>query len=122
MNIGGYRMLKKTVSVFMALIVGVILALYGVFLSVFADGNINERLMLIGIVLLIFFVISYVLTKFNPHQAVLNVILMASPSIAVLIFQDFSGYIILYISSIIVSCGLGFFLGKTVSKKKSSNP
>ncbi len=114
-------MVKILVIALIAVIAGILMALYGVFLSVFADGKMTERLMLIAIVLVLFFVISYFLTKIHPQQAVLSLILTASPSIAVLIFQRFNGYIILYISSIIGACVLGFILGKRATKKISSN-
>lgn len=114
-------MIKKIVIALIAVIAGILMALYGVFLSVFADGNMDERLILIAIVLVLFFVITYFLTKIHPQQAVLSLILTVSPSIAVLIFQRFNGYIILYISSIIGACGLGFILGKKSAKKISSN-
>lgn len=115
-------MIKNIAMALISVVAGILMALYGVFLSVFADGNLNERLMLIAIVLVLFFLITYFLAKIQPRQAVLSVILTASPSIVVLIFQEFNGYIILYISAILLACGIGCILGQKSAKHKSSNP
>jgi cytochrome c biogenesis factor len=60
-------MLKSILISIAALLFGIFVTVFGVFLSIFADGNINERLILIAIVLLVLFILSLFFTVIDSQ-------------------------------------------------------
>ena len=108
-------MLKKFVLSLMALLVGVAIAIFGVFLSVFADGNLSERLMLIATVLLVYFVLTLVFTYIQPDKAWFNAAFLNISGIIALILNYENIYYVLYIFSILVLSFFGVIAGRRLS-------
>lgn len=58
----------RTFTAFMlSLILGSIIGLYGVIVSVFADGPLNERIITIGIIILVYITVSFIFGYFFPE-------------------------------------------------------
>lgn len=51
----------------LAVILGSIIGLYGVIVSVFADGPINERIITIGIIILVYILFGFLFGYFFPE-------------------------------------------------------
>lgn len=111
---GVIAMVKSFFVSLIALLCGVLITIFGVFLSIFSDGNMNERLILITIVLLILFALSSLFTTIQPQRSVLNVALMGSGGITVLILNYQNIYYLFYIFSILLVCVLGVITGRNL--------
>jgi hypothetical protein len=114
-------MLKSILISIAAVLFGIFVTVFGVFLSIFADGNINERLILIAIVLLVLFILSLFFTVIDPKRSTLNVALLASGGIIVLFFNYQNIYYLLYIFSILLACFLGIITGKKIQHRFDKN-
>jgi integral membrane sensor domain MASE1 len=117
-------MLKSILISVVALIFGAIITVYGVFLSVFADGNLTERLILIGAVLLILFVLSLFFTYIQPQKALLNSAFLGSGGIIVLLIYRQNIYYFLYSLMILLVCLAGVYIGRKLNvryRNKSIN-
>lgn len=105
-------MFKKFFMLILALAIGLFVALFGVFLSVFADGNLNERLVLIAITLLVLFLVTFVFTLIRPAMAYPYAMLIGLPGVFVLLIQSWDFYHILYSLLIVILCFFGIFMAK----------
>lgn len=105
-------MLKSILLSVVALICGAFITLYGVFLSVFADGRLTERLILISVVLLILFVLSSMFAYIQPKNALLNSTLLGGGGIIVLIIYRQNVYYFLYSFMILAVCLTGVYIGR----------
>jgi hypothetical protein len=116
-------MLKKVVLFIFALALGLLIAVFGVFLSVFADGNLNERLVFIAVVLMILFILSLIFTVIRPHQSLIFASLLGIPGIFILLIKSQDFYHILYSILILIFCLIGAYSGKKINlvfaKKKA---
>jgi lysylphosphatidylglycerol synthetase-like protein (DUF2156 family) len=102
-------MLKKIFILILALTFGLFISLYGVFLSVFADGNLNERLVLIAITLVVLFFVTFVFTLIRPSMAWFFAALIGLPGVFVLLIQSRDVYHILYSLLILLFCYFGMY-------------
>lgn len=110
-------MLKSILLSIVALICGALISIYGVFLSVFADGGINERLILIAIILIVLFVFSTVFAYTQPRNAWLNAAFLGGGGIIILLLDLQNVYYFLYSFMIILVCSAGVLVGKRLRKK-----
>ncbi|MDP3304939.1 MAG: hypothetical protein Q8S15_02565 [Erysipelotrichaceae bacterium] len=110
-------MLKSILLSVAALICGALISLYGVFLSVFADGGINERLILIVIVLLLLFVLSTIFAYIQPHNAWLNAAFLGGGGVIILLLDPQNVYYFLYSFMIFLVCLAGVWVGKKLNSK-----
>lgn len=108
-------MLKSILLSVAAMISGALISIYGVFLSVFADGGVNERLMLIAIVLLILFAVSTVFTYIQPRNAWLNAAFLGGGGVIILLLDLQNVYYFLYGIMIILVCSAGVWVGKKLN-------
>lgn len=116
-------MLKSILLSLIALILGALISIYGVFLSVFADGGINERLILIAIVLIVLFVFSTVFTYVQPRNAWLNAVFLGGGGVIILLLDLQNVYYFLYSFMIFLVCFAGILVGKKLNRryKKANN-
>ena len=110
-------MLKSILLSVAAMILGALISLYGVFLSVFADGGINERLILIAIVLLLLFVLSTGFAYIQPRNAWLNAAFLGGGGVIILLLDVQNVYYFLYSFMILLVCTAGVWVGKILSVK-----
>ena len=105
-------MLKNILLSVMALVIGTFITIFGVFLSVFADGGLNERLILIAIVLLVLFISSSAFAYIQPSKSLLNAAFLGGGGITVLMINHQNIYYSLYSLSILLVCLAGVFVGR----------
>lgn len=110
-------MLKSILLSVAALICGALISLYGVFLSVFADGGINERLILIAIVLTVLFFLSTIFAYIQPRNAWLNAAFLGGGGVIILLLDPQNVYYFLYSFMIFLVCLAGVWVGKKLNSK-----
>lgn len=114
-------MLKRMFVSMVALLCGGFITIFGVFLSIFADGGLNERLILIAIVLLVLFILTLIFTYFQPEWALLNTTWLSGGGIIVLILNYQNSYYLLYIVSIFLVCFFGVITGRNLHHRFGKN-
>ena len=115
--------MKKLISIIISLLFGAFIGFFGVFNSVFSDGSINERLITIGVIMLIYIVISFVFGLTAPAFSWQWGILISSVGVVFLVLysiKEFSPYYLIYLILIIgLSCKSSYIGNKVRSTKKS---
>lgn len=101
---------------------GVILCLFGVFVSVFANTDPPERLLTISIILLFYFIISGAWSFSCPGHILGWGILLSMPGLLFLagcLWKGFNPYYLLYMTLIFFSVYLGGLVGSKIREVKS---
>ncbi|HHZ16031.1 MAG TPA: hypothetical protein PLJ33_02630 [Peptococcaceae bacterium] len=104
---------------------GFVLSLLGVFPSVFAGNNLNERLITIGLVLLFYFGLGGVWGLFDPRYFWKGQILFSAPGIILLfgcLLKNFNFYYLIYMLAIFALSSLGGLGGRLVRKYVRKSP
>lgn len=111
--------MKYRLGIVLAIIIGGLIGFFGVLVSVFADGGQQERLITVGIILLIYFVISAALGYLLPDYSWKWGIFLGMPGVVFLIvyaLREFNIYYLIYMLLIIdISC-LGAWLGTKIKR------
>ena len=110
-------MLKSILLSVAALIFGALISIYGVFLSVFADGGINERLILIAIVLILLLIFSTIFAYIQPRNAWLNAAFLGGGGVIILLLDLQNVYYFLYSFMILLVCIVCVGVGKKLYGK-----
>lgn len=101
--------------------VGALLGFFGVFVSVFSDGLVFERLVTILIVLIIYGVLSIILGFLRPSYTILYMLSLSLPGIlllAVYTSKEFNFLYIVYMILIALFSYFGTKSGKSLKRKK----
>lgn len=101
---------------------GVILWLFGVFVSVFANTDRPERMITISIILLFYFIISGAWSFSSPGYILGRGILLSLPGIlflTVCLLKAFNPYYLFYMALILFSAYLGGLAGSKIREVKS---
>jgi hypothetical protein len=109
-------MFRKVVLFIFALALGLLIAVFGVFLSVFADGNLNERLVFISAVLMILFILSLIFAVIRPHHFLIYASILGIPGMFILLMKSQDFYHILYSILILIFCLIGAFSGRRINR------
>lgn len=114
----------RTFTAFMlAVILGSIIGLYGVIVSVFADGPINERIVTIGIILLVYILFGFFFGYIFPELSWKLGIPFGFPGAIFLAFytvNETSPFYFLYILLILVVACLFTGVGSNVRTRKDA--
>jgi len=108
---------KAELSVQDLLGAGVILCLFGVFVSVFANTDPLERMITISIILLFYFIISGAWSFASPGYVFSRGILLSMPGLLFLtacLLKHFVPYYLLYMALIFLSAYLGGLVGSKI--------
>lgn len=101
-------MMKYIIGRVLAVILGIILGFFGVFNSVFADGMLSERLIVVGVILLIYAFLGFLLGFFLPKGSWTWGLFGGVPGALFLLLymlREFSFYYLIYIILLLtVSC------------------
>lgn len=100
--------MKQTIGIILAILTGTFIGFFGVFVSVFADGALRERLIAISIILLVYGILSglfgLLLQKFSWQWG----LFLGSPGILILglyMMSEFNPYYLIYMILIMsISC------------------
>ncbi|MDP3388315.1 MAG: hypothetical protein Q8S24_13840 [Eubacteriales bacterium] len=103
----------------LAVVLGSLLGFFGVLVSVFADGGQQERLITVGIILLIYFVIGAAFGYLLPDYSWKWGIFLGLPGVAFLVvyaLREFNINYLIYMLLIIDIACLGAWLGKRIKR------
>jgi len=113
---------KKYTAYVAALIAGLLLGFFGVFLSVFSDGPRYERLITILIILVIYGVIGIVIGVWKPEKTFIYLPFISLPGILILLVYSFGGEFkpiyIPYMLLVLLFPYFGLKTGKSFKHKK----
>lgn len=110
----------KMGGILLALAIGIILGFWGVFVSVFSDGSISERLVTIGIVLLIYLGLGAAWAFVRPQWFWIWVGILGLPGVIFLgmyTWREFSFYYVIYMFLILVTLSLGAWAGARLKRQ-----
>ncbi len=111
----------KYLSMALALLAGSILGFFGVLVTVFADGSLTERLVTVGLILLVYALLGAVWAYFQPKYSWSWGLIVGLPGIMILglyILSQFNPYYLLYMVMIMAIACLGAFGGSSLSPRK----
>lgn len=111
----------KYLSMALALVAGSILGFFGVLVSVFADGSFPERIGTIGLILLVYAVLSALWAYFQPKYSWSWGLIVGLPGIMILglyILSQFNPYCLLYMVTIMAIACLGALGGSSLSNRR----
>ncbi|MEL7649857.1 MAG: hypothetical protein AAGU76_17310 [Sedimentibacter sp.] len=100
---------------------GALLGFFGVFVSVFSDGLVFERLVTILIVLIIYGVISIILGLLKPGFTILYMLCLSLPGVVILLIyttREFNFLYVVYMILILLFSYFGTQSGKSLKRKK----
>lgn len=118
-----YRHMRTFIAFMLAIILGSIIGFYGVIVSVFADGPLNERIITIGIVLLFYIMVSFIFGYIFPELGWKLGIIFGFPGALFLAFctvHETSSLYFLYILLIILVACLFTGAGSNMKTRKDT--
>jgi len=89
--------MRNTIGILVALVLGGIIGFFRVFLSVFADGAMGERLATVGIIILIYLVLGAVSGLLWPDLKWIIGLMLGLPGAILLLYYMVKEFNILYI-------------------------
>ncbi len=89
--------MKNTIGILVALILGGVVGFFGVFLSVFTDGETGERMATIGIIILIYLVLGAVLGLIWPDLKWIVGLMAGLPGAILLVYYTIKEFHVLYV-------------------------
>ena len=113
--------MKHIIGINLALIAGGLLGFFGVFVSVFADGPLVERLVTIFVILLIYYVLGGVWGLVLPGYSWKWGILLGAPGVLILgiyMIREFNAYYFIYMILIICTTCFGSWAGSYVRNRR----
>jgi hypothetical protein len=113
--------MKNVIGIVLSILVGGLLGFFGVFVSVFADSGLTERLVTIGVILLIYLVLGAVWSFLLPALSWKWGLLIGAPGVMFLGYYLLSGFNIfylLYMALIISLASLGAWGGSAIKNHK----
>ncbi len=113
--------MKNTIGILVSLVLGGIVGFFGVFVSVFSDGDIGERLATIGIVLLIYLLLGGAFGLIWPGLKWIQGLMLALPGAVLLLYYTIKEFNILHIPYILIILILPV-LASSLTSKLSNKP
>jgi hypothetical protein len=117
----GGTAVKNVLGMIMAIAFGILIGFFGVFNSVFSDGPINERLVVIGVILVICAIFSalwgFIFLKYSWQWG----LFISLPGAFFLLFytlKEFNSYYVLYMILLIAIACLGAYAGSAIRKRR----
>ena len=113
---------KKAFPYLVTVIAGLLLAIFGVFVSVFSDGTSYERLVTVLIVLIIYGILGIIIGIWKPFKTFVFLPWLVLPGILVLLFdmydEGFKVFYVSYIILIITVSYFGLYTGRSFKRKR----
>ncbi len=113
---------KNAIPHIITLVLGLLLGFFGVFLSVFSDGSIYERMITILIILVIYGILGIVIGIWKPIKTFVFLPGLSMPGVLLLVFylykDGLNAFYIPYIILIVAFSYLGLKTGRSFKKKK----
>lgn len=113
--------MKYKIAVILAIIAGALIGLLGVIVSVFADGALAERMITIGIILVIYFVLCGVLGLIMPNYSWEWGMMTGGPGVFFLIIymlKELNVFYMLYMVLILLFACVGGWCGSWLGRHR----
>lgn len=112
--------MKYIVGIILSVFVGVFIGFFGALLSVFTDGSLNERLVVIALVLLVYFAVGgifgFLLSRYSWKWG----LYIGVPAVLILVFyswDEFNIYYFIYMALILSLSCLGAWAGSLFKRR-----
>lgn len=112
--------MKVIIGSVLAVLIGAVLGFYGALLSVFADGLISERLIVIAVVLLVYFTVGGIFGFFLKSCSWKTGLLIGAPAVILLGLYSrtgFNAYYTVYMLLILFLSCIGTWTGSRISTR-----
>ncbi len=113
--------MKYIIGIILTILTGIILGFFGALVSVFADGIVGERLIVISFILLVYFFISAFYAFFLYRYSWIWGLYIGTPAVILLGFYartEFNVYYFIYMILILLFSCLGAWAGSRVGTRK----
>ncbi len=114
--------MKNIIGIVLSILAGISLGFFGAFNSVFSDGEMNERLVFIGIILLIYGILGFVWGFLIPKYSWKWGLFIGGPGVFILMFfmlGEFNPYFLIYMALIIGLACFGGWIGSVLRLRKT---
>jgi lysylphosphatidylglycerol synthetase-like protein (DUF2156 family) len=114
--------MKQALGLILAIAAGCFIGFFGVLVSVFADGGLQERLITIGFILLIYAFLGCAWSLALPGKFWRWVLALSLPGMVFLLVylqKEFNPLYLVYMILILGCTVLGAFLGQRIRKRRS---
>ena len=112
--------MKNIIGIVLSIFVGIFLGFFRALNSVFSDGELNERLVLIGVILVIYGILGLVWGFLLPGFSWKWGLFLGSPGVLILLLFtiiEFNPYFLIYMALILIlACG-GAWGGNSLRKR-----
>jgi hypothetical protein len=119
-NEGFVDVVKNIIGIVLSIVTGIFLGFFGALNSVFSDGELNERLVFIGIILVIYGILGAVWGFLIPRFSWKWGLFLGSPGVLILLLFtlfEFNPYFLIYIAlNLLLACG-GAWGGNSLRKR-----
>ncbi len=115
--------MKNTIGMILAIVLGILLGFFGVFNSVFSDGPTNERLVVVGVILVIYGLLGFAWGFFMLKYSWKWGLFLSIPgSIFLLLFtiSELNPYYLVYMLLLIGMSCLGAYGGNALRNRRPS--
>lgn len=112
--------MKQILGMILAIMSGCFVGFFGVFVSVFADGGLQERMITIGFILLIYAFLGCAWSLVLPEKFWRWVLALSLPGMVLLLVylqKEFNPLYLVYMTLILSCAALGAFLGQRIRKR-----
>lgn len=113
---------KKAFPYMVTGILGLLLGIFGVFLSVFSDGSGYERIVTVLVVLIIYGILGIAIGIWKPLKTLIYLLFLSLPGVLVLLYymynEGFKIFYVPYIILIITFSYLGLNTGQYLKNRK----
>lgn len=114
--------MKQILGMILAIMSGCFVGFFGVFVSVFADGGLPERMITISFILLIYGFLGCAWSLVLPEKTWRWILALSLPGMVFLLVylqKEFNPLYLVYMILILCCAALGAFLGRWIRKRRS---
>mgnify|MGYP000935005812 CR=1 FL=1 len=112
--------MRNAIGILAVLVLGSLIGFFGVFLSVFADGNMRERMTTIGVILLIYLIFGSISGLVWPALKWIPGLMLGIPGALLLFYYMLGEFNILHIPYLLVILILPSLASNLVSKARNN--
>ena len=117
--------MKKIIGLILSIIIGVLVGFFGVIVSVFADGGVNERRLTIGGILLFYAILGGIWGLLFPERSWKWGLFLGGPGVIFLFIYmlgEFDSFYLLYMALILLCASLGAWAGSLIVNRRRKQP
>lgn len=116
-----WQRMKHIIGLTLSIIIGVLVGFFGVIASVFADGGVNERLLTIAAILLIYAILGGIWGLLFSGLSWKWGFLLGGPGVlflGIFMLGEFDPFYLVYMALILAFACLGAWIGSSIVKRR----